>query len=144
MVSILIARLYLGFDEVFPASWHAWTVIACTLILSGVITVVVAMAPQSWLSLIFGKIERHWLQLPFRTLAIFFAISYSIVAVLSILSPRAEVSPIVAYIVCPSCISTATVDPNLTTSLFFLAPTSAAAYGSIGALIGLAICAFRR
>ena len=70
--------------------------------------------------------------------------SYAVVAVLSVLPPGTVPSPLTVYILCPSCVSTITVDPSLTASLLVLAPTSAAAYGSIGAVIGLVVDVLRK
>jgi hypothetical protein len=128
----------------FPANHHAWTAISCTLAVVGVINVVVAIARKPWVRPIFGRTERQWLKLPFRILAGFFITSFAVVAVLSVLHPGTQVSPLTAYILCPSCVSTITVDPPLTASLLLLAPTSAAAYGSIGTVIGLVIGVLRR
>jgi hypothetical protein len=93
---------------------------------------------------IFGSTDRQWIKLPFRMLAGFFVTSYAVVAVLSVLQPGTRVSPLAVYALCPSCVLTITVDPSLTSSLLLLAPTSAAAYGSIGAVIGLVIGVIRR
>jgi hypothetical protein len=128
----------------FPANRHAWTAISSTLIITGVINAVVAMAPQPWMRPIFGSTEKQWIKIPFRMLVGFFVTSYAVVAVLSVVQPLTGLSPLTVYSLCPSCVSTITVDPSLTSSLLLLAPTSAAVYGSIGAVIGLVIGVFRR
>lgn len=144
LVSILFGRIYRGLTIFFPEDRYAWTVISWTLVIVGIINVFVAIAPQSWMRPLFGKTEQQWLKLPFKTLAGFSATSYAAVAVLSVLRPSMQVSPLTAYILCPSCVSTITVDPSLAAVFLFLAPTSAAAYGSIGAVIGLLVGALRR
>jgi H+/Cl- antiporter ClcA len=144
LVSILIARAFRGLGMFFPANRHAWTAMSCTLMIVGVINAVVAIVPQAWMRSIFGSTDRHWIKLPFRMLVGFFVTSYAVVAVLSVLQPGTQVSPLTVYALCPSCVATITVDPSLTSSLLLLAPTSAAIYGSIGAVIGLAIGLIRR
>ena len=137
LFSILIARMYRVLDMFFPASRHAWTAIACVLMIVGVINAVAAIAPQPWMRPIFGSIEKQWLKLPFKMLAGFLVTSNVVVVVLSLLPPGTVVPPVTVYILCPSCVSTITVDPSLTATLLLLAPMSAAAYGSIGAVIGI-------
>ena len=144
LVSILIARTFRGLEMFFPANGPAWTAIFCTLMIAGVINAVVAIAPQPWMRPIFRNVEGQWIKLPFRMLAGFFVTSYVAVGVLSVLHPTTRMSPLTVYTLCPSCVATITVDPSLTTSLSLLAPTSAAVYGSLGAVIGLVVNVFRR
>jgi hypothetical protein len=144
LVSILIARAFRGLEMFFTANRPAWAAISYTLMIAGVINAVFAIAPQSCMRPIFRSIEGQWIKLPFRMLAGFFVTSYAVVALLSVLHPATQISPLTVYTLCPSCVATITVDPSLTTSLSLLAPTSAAAYGSLGAVIGLVINVFRR
>jgi hypothetical protein len=144
LVSIQIARTFRSLDMFFPANRHAWTAFSCTLMIAGIINTFAAIVPSTLMRPIFGSIERQWIKLPFTMLAGFFVVSYAVVAALSVLHPGTEVSPLTVYALCPSCVSTITVDPSVEASLLLLAPTSAAAYGSIGAVIGLVVGVFRR
>jgi hypothetical protein len=139
--SVLIGRAYndlLAFD---PARRQAWIVFSITIVAVGIAGVSIAMLPESWAKILFGKRMDHgaWLSLPVKLLAAFFVMAYAVVAVPALFSPTARLSPLLVYVLCPSCVLTVTVDPSLASSLLVLAPMSAAVYGSIGGAIGVLI-----
>jgi hypothetical protein len=139
--SILVARAYGTLRLFYPSDRWVWPVFTVTLIGVGIIAIVMSLLPDSWARAGLGQRlgQRSLLRLPVRLLAVFAAISYGAVALLALLHPSTRLPPVAVYSLCPSCVLTMTVDPSLASSLLVLAPLSAAAYGSVGASIGLLI-----
>lgn len=137
--SILVGRTHASLRLFYPSDRRAWTIFYVTLILLGIISFGAGLLPDSWARKMLGRgaSQGSPLRLSVKLLAVFAAISYGIVALLAVLHPSTRVSPVATYSLCPSCVLTLTVDPSLTSALLVLAPLSAAAYGALGAAIGL-------
>jgi hypothetical protein len=141
VLSILVGRTYGSLRLFYPSDRWVWTVFSVTLVIAGIITLVAGLLPDSWTRAGLGQrlSQGSMLRLAVRLLAVFAAISYGVVALLALLHPSTRLPPVAVYSLCPSCVLTATVDPSLASLLLVLAPLSAAAYGSVGAVIGLSI-----
>ena len=139
--SVLVGRTYGTLRLFDPSDRWVWTVFSVTLVSVGIISIVAGLLPDSWARAGLGQRlgQGSLLRLPVRLLAVFAAISYGVVALLTFLHPSERLPPVAVYSICPSCVLTITVDPSLASSLLVLAPLSAAAYGSVGGVIGLFI-----
>ncbi|HEX4007665.1 MAG TPA: hypothetical protein VHX60_15935 [Acidobacteriaceae bacterium] len=139
LFSILVGRTYESLHLFYPSDQRVWTIFYIVLIVLGVISLGAGLLPDSWMRkmLGWGSGEGSPLRLSVKLLVVFAAISYGTVALLAVVHPSTRISPLTTYSLCPSCVLTLTVDPSLTSSLLVLAPLSAAAYGALGAAIGL-------
>lgn len=143
MISVLLSRMYLALRGFDPASHDTWSLFSVALTVVGGLALVVALLPGSWVEK--GcKMQRHELSaMPVKTLGAFAAVSYLSIVGLSLAPHRWHPSPQFVFSVCPACALTITVDPSLGTVLLALAPLSAAAYGSLGGLVGYASVVLR-
>ena len=136
-ISVALSRIYLallGFD---PASHASWSVFASALMVVGGFAVLIALMPGSWVAKAF-KIEPTRRSLvPIKMMGGFAGASYLVIVGLSI-APHAlhPPNPQFVFSLCPACALTVTVDPSIGAVLLFLAPLSAAVYGSLGGGLG--------
>ena len=77
-------------------------------------------------------------------LAGFAVVSYLVIVGLHFAPHIWRPSPQLVFSVCPACALTITVDPSIGGALLFLAPLSAAVYGSIGAVLGYVSVVIRK
>ena len=145
MTSILLSRAF-EFVQVFIPDFHVkWRIFSAVLLVVGGLTVLIALFPRSWLESackIGPNTEERW-SLPIKLFGCFAALSYLLTVGLDLIPRSWHVTPQLAYLLCPACVLTITVDPSLGSVLLMLAPLNAAAYGSLGAVLGYFFLAVR-
>ena len=74
---------------------------------------------------------------PMKLAVIFAACAYLWTVALAFVPPsRANIPPLLVFLMCPACIFTVTVDPSFSTVAILLAPMNALVYGVIGICLG--------
>ena len=144
LISLVLSRMYLALQGIDPLSHRSWSLFSAALMVIGGLAIFIALLPGSWVENAF-KIEpdKHSL-VPIKMLAGFAVVSYLVILGL-FLAPRGwHLSPRFVFSVCPACAMTITEDPSLGTILLGLAPLSAAAYGSLGAVLGYVSMVLRK
>jgi hypothetical protein len=143
VISVALSRTYLALGSLDPASQGSWSLFSAALMVVGVLAVVIAILPGSWVERVF-KIEPGQLSLvPIKMLGAFAIVSYLLNVGLSLAPHGWPHNAQLVFAVCPACPLTITVDPSLGTILLLLAPLSAAVYGSLGAIVGYVLVVFR-
>jgi len=121
-----------------------WVLFVAALAVVGLFSVTVAVLPRSWIAKACKKDrddERLFLA-PLKWLGSFAAISY-LLALVAYLAPRRwNLDPQLMLSLCPMYFVKITIDPSLVDTFFILAPMNAAAYGSLGLVLGYARLAF--
>jgi hypothetical protein len=136
LVSVLLGRMYVALGGLYSASSGRWSLFSAALMAVGGLAVFIALLPDSWAKKAFKVEPDKSTSSPVKMLAGFAIISYFVVVGLS-LAPRSwHPGPQFVFSLCPACALAITVDPSLATVLLFLAPLSAAVYGSLGGVLG--------
>jgi hypothetical protein len=145
MISLLLSRTFKLVQSAMPNANVKWSLFSTALMLMGGITVVIALFPSSWLDRVckIGADTRDGSFVPIKLLGGFAAFSYLLTVGLDLSSLSWHSTAQVAYLLCPACVLTVTVDPSFGTVLLALAPLNAAVYGSLGAVLGCALLAVR-
>ena len=145
MTSILLSRAF-EFAQVLIPDFHVkWRIFSAVLLVVGGLTVFIALVPSSWLERA-CKISPNTQKrssLPIKLLGCFAALSYLLTVGLDLIPPSWHATPQLTYLLCPACVLTITVDPSLGSVVLMLAPLNAAAYGSLGAVLGYFLLAVR-
>ena len=145
MTSIILSRAF-EFAQVLIPDFHVkWRIFSAVLLVVGGLTVLIALVPSSWLESAckIGPNTQERSSLPIKLLGCFAALSYLLTVGLDLIAPSGHMTPQLAYLLCPACVLTITVDPSLGSVLLMLAPLNAAAYGSLGAVLGYFFLAVR-
>jgi hypothetical protein len=122
-----------------------WVIFAVALGLVGVLSVMLAVLPRSWMAKACKKDrdDARLFSAPLKLLGGFAAISY-LLAVVAFLAPhRWNLNPQLMLSMCPLYFIKMSIDPSLVTVVFLLAPMNAAVYGSLGLTLGYAWLGFR-
>ena len=136
LISLTLSRMYVALQGLDPASHGSWPLFSGGLIVVGGLAVLLAVVPGAWVEKA-CKVEPSKTSLvPIKTLVGFVVASYLLILGLSIAPRSWHPSPQLTFSICPACALTITVDPSPGAVLLFLAPLSAAVYGSLGAVLG--------
>jgi hypothetical protein len=136
MVSLALGRAYRALIGLDSAAQGSWSVLSVVLMLVGVLAVLVALLPGSWITKALRLKSTGQSLIPIKMMGVFAAASYFIIVGLTLASDSWRPSPELVFSVCPACALTITVDPSLQTVLLLLAPLSAAVYGALGGTLG--------
>jgi len=145
-ISILLGRTFRAMQALMPDAHVKWSVFSVPLMLVGGLTVVITLLPSSWVERACnsgsGKGTRS--SIPIKLLGGFAVFSYLFTVGLNFAPLSWRLTAQMVYVVCPACVLTITVDPSLAAVMLVLAPSNAAVYGSLGALLGYFFLAVRR
>jgi hypothetical protein len=146
VVTVLVGRVYSGLQRLAPPEKIEWLHFPSALLILGAIAVCVSFLPTRWVGGVVTKPTELRLITPFKFLLSFAALGLLLVVVFSFVPPTTLARPPIplVYSLCPACVLTATVDPSLTTAVFFIAPLNALVWGAIGGVIGTAFVVVRR
>ena len=145
VMTVLIGRAYSGLQRFAPTQKITWLDFPYVLLIVGAIAVSLSLLPTVWVQGIKTKPPELRRFTPLRFLLSFAALGLLLVVVFSFVLPSLAGPPIpLVYSLCPACVLTATVDPSLTTAVFFLAPLNALVCGAIGGVIGTAFSIISR
>jgi hypothetical protein len=146
LVSILTGVPYAllqGEDLPFQSEWVIFVV---ALALVAVVSLAVALLPQSWIGKVCRK-DREDGRLfsgPLKLLGSFAAIFYLVALVPYFAPHRWNLNPQLMLALCPMYLLKMTFDPSPVAIFFLLAPMNAAVYGSLGLTVGYACLVPRR
>jgi len=128
-----------------PDNHVAWTVFSAVLAVVGGLAAIIALLPSSWLDRAckIGPDTQDRSFVPIKFLGGFAGLSYLLIVGLDFAPLTWHPAAQVVYLLCPACVLTVTVDPSFRAVLFGLAPLTAAAYGSLGAVLGYLFLAVR-
>ena len=140
LITVFLSRPYRmlrGFDA-YARTRMPWTAFSAASILIGALAIVLALVPSAWIFKsreIEKRVDAGW-STPIKLLVAFAGCAYLIVVGMYFFPHSWNFTPALAFSVCPACVLTITVDPSFATVVLFLAPLSAAVYGSLGAILG--------
>lgn len=140
IITVFLSRYYktfVGFDA-YTRTRTPWSAFSAGLISIGALAMMLVFVPRAWITRS-REVEKGLLagwSLPIKLLAVFAGCAYFGVVGLYFVPRGWTLTPALAFSVCPACVLTITVDPSFATVAFFLAPLSAAVYGSLGAALG--------
>ena len=88
--------------------------------------------------------ELTWRKLPLalKFFIVFGLISYAVQVYVAYASPFSQPSFALAYLICPVCVLTPTINPTISDVVYFIGPIDAVLYGAGGALVGYLIDTF--
>lgn len=115
-----------------------WVVFVVALTLMGLFSLGVALLPRSWIANVCkrDRDDERLFSVPLKLLGSFAAIFY-LLAVGAFFAPRSwDLNPQLMLVLCPMYFLKLTIDPAPVTILLLLAPMNAAAYGSLGVVLG--------
>ena len=146
VVTVLVGRVYSGLQRLALTEKSDRLHFPYALLILGTVAICVSFLPTSWVGGIGTKPTELRRITPFRFLLSFAALGLLLVVVFSFVPPTTLARPSIplVYSLCPACVLTATVDPSLTTAVFFIAPLNALVWGAIGGVIGTAFVIVRR
>jgi hypothetical protein len=144
LISLALSRKYLALQSLDPASHANWSLFSAVLMAVGGFAVFIALLPGSWVEKTCKIEPGNPSLLPIKMLAGFAVVSYLVIVGLHFAPHIWRPSPQLVFSVCPACALTITVDPSIGGALLFLAPLSAAVYGSIGAVLGYVSVVIRK
>lgn len=145
-VSLLISRVYRaiqGLAHAYSGLQGHWSIFSGVLLVVGGFAVIIALLPSSWIERRSASGNEQPSLIPIKMLAGFALFSYILTVGLDFVPLRWHPDPQLAFLVCPACALTITIDPALGTVLLLLAPLSAAVYGSLGGGLGYLLVAVR-
>ncbi|MGD0990662.1 MAG: hypothetical protein ABR874_22885 [Candidatus Sulfotelmatobacter sp.] len=123
-----------------------WAIFAAALGLVGLFSVTLAVLPRSMIAKVCRKDrdDGRLFLVPLKWLGSFAAIFY-LIALVAHLAPRGwDLDPQLMFSLCPLYFVKMTFDPSPRMTFLMLAPMNAAAYGSLGLILGYAALAFRK
>ncbi len=135
LISLRLSQIYLSLRVLDLASARSWLLFSIALSVVGGLGILIALLPTSWVRKLFKVEPGRSTSIPIKMLAGFAIVSYVAVLVLPLVSP-AHASSQFAFLVCPACALTLTVDPPFAFILLVLGPFSAAVYGCLGGVLG--------
>ena len=141
LITVLLSRPYQllrDFDS-YAHTHVPWSLFSVGLVLVGIAAMLLAFVPIGWLPGAGVSKEHSTRSLPIRLLVMFAGVAYLVVVGLYFAPHAWNLSPAVAFVICPACALSVTVDPSLVTVFLLLAPLSAVVYGSVGAIVGVLI-----
>ena len=145
-VSVLISRVYWalqGLAHAYSGFQGHWSLFSGVLLGVGALAVVVALLPSSWIERGGGTHNEQPSLIPIKMLASFALFSYILTVALDFAPLGWHPDPQLAFLICPACALTITVDPAFGTVLLLLAPLNAAVYGALGGGLGCLSVAVR-
>jgi len=144
LISLFTAVPYVGLRGVDLPVQSEWVIFAVVLGLVGILSVMFAVLPRSWIAKACRKdrADENLFSSPVKALGGFAAISY-LVAVFAYFAPsRWNLDPQVMLPLCPLYFVKMTFDPPPLAILLLLAPLNAGVYGALGVILGYASLAF--
>jgi hypothetical protein len=124
---------------------NEWVIFVVVLTLLGLFSLTLALLPRSWIAKVAkrDRDDKSLFSTPRKLLCGFAAISY-IVALLAFLAPHGwTFNTQLMLVLCPMYFVRLTIDPSPVQIFSLLAPMNAAAYGSLGVMLGYAELGFR-
>jgi len=140
IITVFLSRFYktfAGFDA-YTRTRTPWSAFSVGLISIGALAIMLAFVPSAWITgshEVEKRVHAAW-SLPIKLLTVFAVCAYLGVVGLYFAPHGWTLAPAFAFILCPACVLTITVDPSFTTVALLLAPLSAAVYGSLGSVFG--------
>jgi hypothetical protein len=144
LISLFTAVPYVGLRGVDLPVQSEWVIFAVVLGLVGILSVIFAVLPRSWIAKACRKdrADENLFSSPVKALGGFAAISY-LVAVFAYFAPhRWNLDPQLMFSLCPLYFVKMTFDPPPLAILLLLAPLNAGVYGALGVTLGYASLAF--
>ena len=144
-ISILLGTAFRMFQRVMPDGNVNWSLFSILLSLIGGLTVVIALLPTSWVERVYnsGPGKQSRASVSVKLLGGVALFSYLLTVGFNFAPPSWHPTPQMAYLMCPACVLTITVDPSLGAVMLVLAPLNAAVYGSLAVLLGYFFLAVR-
>jgi hypothetical protein len=145
LISLSLSRAFRSFQGVMPDADVKWPEFSIALMLIGGAAVVIALLPSSWRDKL-CKIDpdtQDRSSIPIKPLACFAGFSYLLTVGLNFAPLNWHLTKQAAFLLCPACVLTITVDPSFRAVLLVLAPLNAAVFGSLGAILGCCYLAVR-
>jgi hypothetical protein len=144
MISISLGTVYRALLRLDLGSKRSWSAFSAVLMLVGVLGVVIALLPGTWVRKALRVEPTEHSLLPIKMMGTCAAASYLAMVGLSVASHNWRPSPELVFSICPACALAITVDPSPPTVLLLLAPLSAAVYGALGGELGYLSLLLRR
>jgi hypothetical protein len=145
VVSLLLSRTFHLVQGVMPNANVKWSQFSTALMLTGTLTLVIALFPSSWRDKLckIGPDTHNRSSIPIQLLGGFAGFSYLLTVELELAPLSWHPTTRAVFLRCPACVLTITVDPSLGTVLLGLALLNAAVFGSLGAGLGYFFLAVR-
>lgn len=146
IISLVTGYLYAtNRGEDLPVEWE-WIIFVVALALVGGFTLIAALLPRSWIAKACrrDREDDRIFSAPLKLLGVFAAVSY-LIAVVAYLAPHTwNLNLQLMLALCPLYVVRTLIDPSPVWIFFVLAPMNAAAYGSLGVIVGYARLRFRK
>ena len=145
LISLLTCAPYALLRGVDLPVQSEWVIFVSVLALVGVLSVVMAVLPRSWIATICrrDRDDERLFSVPLKMLGSFAAIFYVVAVVAYLVPQRWQINPQIALSLCPMYLVRMMFDPSLAEITLLLAPMNAAVYGSVGLTLGCTWLAFR-
>jgi hypothetical protein len=142
-VSLLLSRAFTILRFIDPSGKNSWFSLSVIWAIIGGLSVIIAIVPKSWIERACGIRPDQVSLIPVKFLCSFAIFSYLLTVGLYFAPGGISPSRVLVYSLCPACTLTVTVDPHFSTVLLLLGPINGLFFGSLGAVLGYGLLAFR-